>query len=146
MILCNKKIFCKFSKFWTKWRFFGEVTHCQCSIANAALVNWRDQVTLVGRSDAYARISLGSLPKILKLFQKPTKVRVPRATGWSWGHWCWRLHFCKLISIVKIFQKKSKILGPWMCYQRLFKLSTVSCQKGQRIKAWKNEAGFSKLF
>ena len=33
-----------------------------------------------------------------------------------------------------------------MCYQRLFKLSPVSRQKGQRIKTGKNKAGFSKLF
>ena len=32
-----------------------------------------------------------------------------------------------------------------MCYQRLFQFSPVSGQKGKRIKAWKNKAGFWKL-
>ena len=33
-----------------------------------------------------------------------------------------------------------------MCYQRMFKLSPVSRQKGQRIKTGKNNSWFSKLF
>ena len=48
--------------------------------------------------------------------------------------------------ISKNLQKKNKILGPWMCYQRMFKLSPVSGQKGQRITTWKNHSWFSKLF
>ena len=47
---------------------------------------------------------------------------------------------------MKIFKNKSKILGSWMCYQRMFKLSPVSCKKGQRIKTGKNNSWFSKLF
>ena len=33
-----------------------------------------------------------------------------------------------------------------MCIKRLFQLSPVPYQKGQRIKTGKNKAGFSKLF
>ena len=115
-------------------------------LAKWSIGELHDQVTFVRRSDECARIFLTRLPKLIKIFQKPSKVRVPRTEGWSWGRWSWRLNFRKLISRWKYFKKKSKILGPWMCYQRMFELSPVSGKKGQRIKTWKNNSGFWKLF
>ena len=66
---------------------------------------------------------------------------------WVFNYYSFKFGRSAMILIwLGFFSKTFKILGSWMCYKHMFKPSPVSCQKGQTIKSWKNNTGFSKLF